>query len=277
MTGVAVRHHLKVSSVVRIVAIVALVAAWVLVRPAPSSDAHAYWMLDLSDPYREGFAGPDAFLYSPAFGQLIYPATLLPFEAFFRLLLALNLLCLGWLLGPFWAAVALLLPPVQVELATGNIHLPLAVMCAVGLARPGSWSFGLLTKVTPGIGLLWFVARREWRALLIGVGTTTAIVAISFVLSPQAWVDWIGLLAESSTMRVGNLVLDQWPVVYRLPIACGLMVMAAWRNRPAAVPLIVCFALPAIWVGAIALAFAVPRLVRCGGDRRQSTRKEARV
>ena len=42
----------------------------------------------------------------------------------------------------------------------------------VPVERP-AWAFVLLTKVTPGMGLLWFVVRREWRALLIAYGHRT--------------------------------------------------------------------------------------------------------
>ena len=38
-------------------------------------------------------------------------------------------------------------------------------------SRP-SWAFVLLTKVTPGIGLLWFAIRRRWRDLAIALGVT---------------------------------------------------------------------------------------------------------
>ena len=45
-----------------------------------------------------------------------------------------------------------------VELSGGNIRL-LGVAAVIGFRRP-PWSFVILTKVTPGIGLLWFVVRR---------------------------------------------------------------------------------------------------------------------
>ena len=68
------------------------------------------------------------------------------------------------------------------ELAGGNIHLLLAAAIVLGFRWPWTWSLVLLTKITPGIGLLWFVVRREWRNLTIALGGTAAIVAVSFVL-----------------------------------------------------------------------------------------------
>jgi hypothetical protein len=184
------------------------------------------------------------------------------------LLLAVNLACLWWLAGP-WAALAIGLPPVFSELSTGQIHLPLAVMTVIAVRQPGAWAFGLLTKVTPGVGLLWHIARREWRMAIVGVGVTAGVVAVSAIAWPSAWNEWVDLLRESSTRHVTNFTVSQWPVVFRLPIAAGLVIVAAWRNRPAALPAIVCFALPAIWFGALAMLVAVipARQGNCGAAR----------
>lgn len=68
------------------------------------------------------------------------------------------------------------------ELIFGNIHLLLAAMTVLGPRYPALWSFGLLTKVTPGIGILWFIARGEWRQVLIVVLTTLALVLGSVII-----------------------------------------------------------------------------------------------
>src|SRR5690606_1516712 len=154
------------------------------------SDAHNYWSLDLSDPYRNRWFAAESFVYSPAFGQIIYPATLLPIEAFYKLIQLVNILCLGWLIGPAFGALALLTPPVQVELSTNNIHLPLAVMCVVGFRYPGAWAFGLLTKVTPRVVAFWYLARLEWRPILVCAVVTAAIFVASYVTLPAAWPEW---------------------------------------------------------------------------------------
>jgi hypothetical protein len=231
--------------------------------PIPAgSDAHNYYALDLADPYRNRWFDHESFVYSPAFGQLLYPLTLLPVEVFYKVIQGVNIVCLGWLLGPVWGAASLVLPPVQAELGTNNIHLPLAVMCVVGLRYPAAWAFGLLTKVTPGVVAFWYIARWEWRPILITAGVTAGIFAVSYVTLPEAWSEWFGLLLESPTRTEATFSVSEWPVVFRLPLAAGLMVMASWRDRPAAIPAIVCFALPAIWLGSLTLLLAVPRLAR---------------
>ena len=84
------------------------------------------------------------------------------------------------------------------ELWGGNITILLAAMIVIGFRRPGVWAFAVLTKVTPALGLLWFVVRREWRALVeVGV-VTAAIVAVSLLIAPALWREWIELLASST-------------------------------------------------------------------------------
>ena len=60
------------------------------------------------------------------------------------------------------------------EIAGGNISLLLALAIVAGFSRPWTWAFVILTKITPGIGLLWFALRREWRSLAIALGATAA-------------------------------------------------------------------------------------------------------
>ena len=245
---------------------VAFVAFWILSPVPATSDAHSYAALNLSDPYRGRFLDAQAFVYSPAFGQLIYPFTLLPDVAFYKLAQAVNLVCLAWLLGP-WSLVALLLPPVQTELGTNNIHFPLAVMTVLAFRHPAVWAFGLLTKVTPGIGLLWHIARGEWRPVWVCLLVTAGIAVVSALFLPDAWLDWFGLLGESGLKTEGRFAVNEWPALFRLPVAGGLMIVAAWRDRPAAVPAIICLALPAIWFGSLVMLVAIPRLARLSGDR----------
>ena len=68
------------------------------------------------------------------------------------------------------ALLVLAFPPVALELYHGNIHLLMAAAIVLGFRYPIGWSFLLLTKVTPGVGLVWFAVRREWRPLIIALG-----------------------------------------------------------------------------------------------------------
>ena len=131
----------------------------------PGQDARAYWAVPLNDPYAPGSVGQEsAYLYSPAFLEVLAPIRLLSWPVFLAVWTSLLLLVLRWLSGPllFGPLIVLTFP----ELWGGNITILLAAMIVVGFRRPGVWAFALLTKVTPALGLLWFAVRREWRALV---------------------------------------------------------------------------------------------------------------
>lgn len=224
-------------------------------------DAQAYHGFDLATLYQGVHLGDqDAFLYSPVVAWLFAPLSALPYEVFYAVLAAVNLAALVWLLGWELAAISLLAQPVSNEVGRGNIHLLLAVAIVAGFRYPAAWAWVLLTKVTPGIGLLWFAFRREWRHLAVAVGSTLAIVVVSFVLAPGLWMRWFEMLASNAeSTRPSVLVI---PVLPRLAAAAGLLALGAWRDRPAIVPVAAMLALPAIWVNSLSMLVAVIPLWR---------------
>jgi hypothetical protein len=204
-----------------------------------------------------GAVGPGgSYLYSPAFAQLLAPLRAVPFDIGWGLWTALSLACLVYLLGPTWAAAALLLPPVDMNLFSGQIHLMLAAAVVAGLRHPSAWALPLLTKVTPGIGLVWFAARREWRQLAIGTGVTLAIIVASGVLDPASWAAWFGVLRGGGADPSWTALLVARGVVALLLVGYG-----AWRSIPAAVPVACFLAMPIPWVDSLVLLLAVPRLL----------------
>lgn len=253
---------------IRAIALAWLVFFWIWLISFQSTflevDAEAYWGFDLATLYHGVQLGDqDAFLYSPAVAWLFAPFSAVPYEVFYALLAAVNLAALVWLLGPELAALSLFWVPVSNEVARGNVHLLLAVAIVVGFRYPASWAWVLLTKVTPGVGLLWFAVRREWRQLGTALAVTAAIVAITFVLDPDLWLRWFGMLAGNvETTRPSVLEI---PVLPRLAVAAGLVAIGARRNRPAIVPVAAMLALPAIWVNSLALLVAVIPLWRRPG------------
>ena len=267
MSAIA-RRGRSLRLLIRVIALAWLVFFWIWLIGLQSTflevDAEAYWGFDLATLYRGVQLGDqDAFLYSPAVAWLFAPFSAVPYEVFYALLAAVNLAALVWLLGPELAALSLFWVPVSNEVARGNIHLLLAVAIVVGFRYPASWAWVLLTKVTPGVGLLWFALRREWRQLGTALAVTAAIVAITFVLDPDLWLRWFGMLAGSvETTRPSVLEI---PVLPRLAVAAGLVAIGARRNRPAIVPVAAMLALPAIWVNSLALLVAVIPLWRRPG------------
>jgi len=220
-------------------------------------DGRAYWLSDLSHLYGLGSSHDDAFLYSPAFAELVAPLTNLPWAWFLALLTMANLAALWYLLGP-WALPMLLFPVVSLELLMANINLLITVAIVAGFRRPYLWGFVVLTKVTPGVGLLWFLVRREWRSLGIALGATLAVVAISAVIAPLLWAEWFGFIATASQPITSGPDVP-WeppvavPLLVRLPIAAIIIVYGALTDRPQCVPIGAAVAQPVIWGWTIAL------------------------
>ncbi|TMB83413.1 MAG: DUF2029 domain-containing protein [Chloroflexi bacterium] len=242
-----------------------LILALILVGMIPydlhPNDSHAYWSLDPADPYRDArLGGVDAFLYAPAVAQLLGPFTRLPFDTFRLLLGALSLGALAAL----GAAYALIVPGVIEDLVRGNIHVLLAVAILLGFRYPGTWAAMLLTKVTPGVALLWFAVRRDWRALGQVVVVTAAVVVVSMLLGGvRLWEEWIRLLATSaeSPRTYTYLGFAPPPLLFRLPLAIAVVAWGAVTDRRWTVAVAAFLALPVIWPSGFALLAAVPPLV----------------
>jgi hypothetical protein len=218
-------------------------------------DAYCYYFPTLSDPYaRSDWTDPIAYVYSPAFLQLLAPLKVLPWQAFMAVWTAILLGCVFVLTGRRWFAVGVVLG--LMELAGGNIHLLLAAAMVIGFRWPAAWALVLLTKITPGIGLLWFVVRGEWRNLFIALGATAAIVAVSFVTMPDAWMDWVGVLTRIAG-RDGTWAAVPIPFLVRLPFAVALVVWGARTDRRWTVPVAGMLALPALWYGGLSMLLAV--------------------
>jgi hypothetical protein len=218
-------------------------------------DAYCYWFPSLADPYaRSDWTNPIAYVYSPAFLQLLQPIRVLPWQVYMAVWTAILLGAVYVLTGPKWFAVGVILG--LMELAGGNIHLLLAAAMVLGFRWPATWALVLLTKITPGIGLLWFVVRGEWRNLFIALGATAAIVAVSFVTMPDAWVDWVGVLTRVAG-RDGTWAAVPIPFLVRLPFAVVLVVWGARTDRRWTVPVAGMLALPALWYGGLSMLLAV--------------------
>ena len=218
-------------------------------------DAKAYWQVDLAHPYTQSQPGVlSTYLYSPAFAQLLAPLSNLPFEVFFALWTAMNVVVLVWLVRPWPWAVPMLILPIVYELCVGNIHFLLAAMCVVGVEAAAPWAFGVLTKVTPGVGALWLLFRGRWRAFAAAVAVTLAIAAVSYLLSPTAWQDWVEFLQRQS--GGGDFLL------VRFAGAVVLVLAGARTNRPWTVAVAVWLALPIIWINAWVVLLGCIRLAR---------------
>ena len=226
-------------------------AGWVTAQ-----DARSYYGLDLSDLYtgRSDWNTIGAYPYSPAFAQLVYPLDQLPWPAFVALWTALLIGAVYLLTGPELFLVGMVVG--AMEIAGGNVSLLLTLAIVAGFRWPWTWAFVLLTKITPGVGLLWFALRREWRQLAIALGATAGVVALSFVVLPDAWRDWIDLL-RANTGKGGTWAAVPIPLIVRGPIGVALIAWGAFRNQRWTVPVGTMLCLPALWYGSLSMLLGV--------------------
>lgn len=234
------------------------------------ADSHAYWNAWQADWHRNMYdIEPnriDAYNYSPAFAQVIWPLAHLSWPAFGVLWSVGSALAFAYLLWPMgrrWSIPLFLC--VLPEVLVGNIYAYLAVAAVWGLApgRPGRggwWSVIVLTKVTPALGPVWFAARREWRRLAWSIAVTLAVIAISWTITPDLWHQWLDFLGdnEASSERVGASELP--PLVFRLPLALIVVTWGALTDRRWSVPVAMVLATPVASVTSLAMLAAIPRL-----------------
>jgi hypothetical protein len=239
-----------------ILACLGLALAHLLRLTETGVDAHTYWMADPLHPYSATApAATDAYFYSPAFTQVLWPIHALPWEWFITLWTLLLTAALVWQTG-LWLAPVLFLVPVFADLTVGNIHLLLAAAILLGFRWPWTWSFLLLTKITPGIGLLWFAVRREWRSLGIALGATAVVAGVSFAIAPALWWQWVDVLRAASGAPNPEFIVPI-PLPIRLAAAAVVVVWGARTDRRWAVPVASTIALPVLWINGLAMLVAV--------------------
>ena len=231
-------------------------------------DARTYWEAARGFMYARPVLGaPNAYYYSPAFVQLLSPLLALPYPVFLAvwytiLGAALVAVTRWWLIGALATVV------VGIDIIRGNIEMLMALAIVVGFRYPAAWAFILLTKVTPGVGLLWFAVRREWRSLTMAVGATLLVVGLSFVFAPGLWFDWIRSLIDNAAVSI------PWPyfpvpLIVRGPIAAAIVAFGATRNWRWTVPVAAAVGMPALWPVNLTILVAVlplsSRLSRIAG------------
>lgn len=225
-------------------------------------DARSYWGAWRGEMYAGSVGDPGAYLYSPAFAQVLWPLAHTTWPLFLGTLVAVNAVGLAWLLRPLplTVAVPLWLAASQ-EVFSGNVFIPMAVLAVLGMRRPQLWAFAALTKITPCLGPVWFLARGEWSALARAVAGTAAVVAVSVAISPHLWLDWLRFLLDQAAVSGGAAGYTFIPgPVFRLPVALLLVVWAARTDRVWLLPVAMLVATPFIWNGSFALLAAIPRL-----------------
>ncbi|MDA8439602.1 MAG: hypothetical protein M0Z51_12215 [Propionibacterium sp.] len=246
-----------------IVARVVFVIARTLAQHGPIGlDAHAYWLAWRGPMYTAGPGLLDAYLYSPAFAQAIWLPSQLPWPVFDTLICVSNALLLAWLLRPVgWKWGVPLYLALLLEVLSGNILVPMAIIAVIGFRYPGAWAFSLLTKVATTMGPIWWLSRREWRPLAIWTATVVIIVGLSATFAPELWVQWVQFLRLHASGVDGQVGPTRMiPLIYRAPIGVALVSYGARRDWRWTIPVGMVLCTPVFWPGTFALLAAIPRI-----------------
>lgn len=257
----------RIVAFITLSALGAVVLVWAITASLGSArgfgfDARAYWGYPRAEVYSavptlsEGYG---FYRYSPAFVPLMTLWSALPWPVFVTAWFAVGVALYVWMVGP-WSLALLAVPVFAVELFIGNIHLLLALAVVLGFRWPAAWSFVLLTKVAPGVGLLWFAVRREWRSLAVALGVTVAIAAVSLMLTPHLWAEWLRSLTQTSEPGSGNTVAI--PLPYRVAVAAILVAWGARTDRRWTVVVAATISIPVLWLNGLAMLAGVVALHR---------------
>ncbi len=233
-------------------------------------DAQSYWLAAGSErPYEAAIAhgfddssSPFAYRYPPPLIQVLAPATLLPLPAFVAVWTAALFAVFLYLAGRWAFPLLVVFPAVVAELWLGNINLLIALAVVLGFRWPAAWSFVLLTKISPGIGLLWFVFRREWSRLFQALVAAGVIALLCLVLAPGLWLQFLEALRAQSVAVVSTPTLGvQIGLPIRLLLAGVVTWYAARTDRRWLVPVAVTLAAPVIWFNVFVTLLAIVPLV----------------
>jgi hypothetical protein len=224
-------------------------------------DSRVYWETSLApDLYANARVGAlGAYLYSPAFAQLLAPAGLLPWPLFLFGWTFVSIRVAAWLCaGPVRRHHALWLPLATLailDIGAGNVNVLLGGAIVLAFRWSGAWSAVALTKVTPGMALAWYLVRREWRPLLGALAVTALVVGISAVFEASAWVDWGTVLLSNATPHdlSGDLAI---PAAVRFPLGLALVAWGGVTGRRWVLPIAAILFLPVIWPNTLALLLA---------------------
>ena len=120
----------------------------------------------------------------------------------------------GWLAAALVAPAVVFVEPIRANFEFGQINVVLmTLVIADCVPRRTPWPRGLLlglaiaVKLTPAVFLLYFLLRRDVRALLVTTASAVAATLLGFALAwRDSWVYWTETLRD--TDRIGSATLN---------------------------------------------------------------------
>lgn len=228
--------------------------------PRPQ-DAYGYWIANLDKLYPAQWGVDGQYIYPPPLAQITTLLHPVGWEVFVVVWTTLLWAALAYMLGRWaWLFVALGIAALVFGLPyeagdvlghalNGNVQLFIAAGLVFALrGNVLGWLPGLLTKVVSGIGLGWYVVRREWRLLVLSLAAAAAVAAFSFVFSPSQWFQWLDWTIKNVNTP-SPIVLEPVPFFVRLPMSLAVLIWGAKTNRAWVVPIAVGWGTPALYLG----------------------------
>lgn len=165
----------------------------------------------------------------------------------------------GWLAAALVAPAVIFVEPIRANFEFGQINVVLmTLVIADCVPRRTPWPRGLLlglaiaVKLTPAVFLLYFLLRRDVRALLVTTASAMAATLLGFALAwRDSWVYWFETLRD--TDRIGSATLNT-----NQNISGMLARLGAGEDARFGLWVALCFAVLALTV------WAVLRLLRAG-------------
>ncbi len=150
---------------------------------------------------------PGFYRYPPLLAIAFRPLALLPYEsaaliweAFLIVLFAGTLVRLGLRNRWTWIVSGWLAAPIAWSLAVGQAQVAVTFLMALG----SPWAIAVAgnLKILPVVVAVYWLGRRDWRALGWFVAWMIGLLVVSFVLEPAATIAFIGF---SDLGQVGNV------------------------------------------------------------------------
>lgn len=234
----------------------------------PGVDARQFYDHSWPTPYSEtSYESGEGFYYSPPVALLFAPFTTFGLPVFSAALVGIGLAALYAVAGR-WAWALLFFPPVWWDISAGNINTLIGATVIIGASRPGLYAIPLLTKVTPGITVLWFALRREWRSLAIAALVTASLSVATLLIEPRLWIEWLQSLTRNAMSYPGPAIFAiDVPLLPRLLASVPLLVWGAATNRKWLLPVVAFLATPVLWYSTGAILVAVLAGVQNEGRR----------
>jgi hypothetical protein len=150
----------------------------------------------------------------------------------------------------------------------GNLEAFLVLVAVFGLRRPALWALPLLTKITPGVGIGWFLGRRDWRALGEALAAAMLFALASFIVAPDLWFSFTRFFGVLLRQHPGGTFfagfLPQVSLVVRTLLGGALVVWGGATRRPWTIAIALVLGQPDASWATLSILAAIPRLNEAG-------------